>query len=111
MLPLYKLTVDIIAPNTVTGEEQFREQVAHSISYLDALKGALRREPCSVWFYPHDPENENYKQWSVRCVVMISVGKQRSKHLLDLYRAIVNLIEFELPDFGIRAEIKKLTFS
>jgi hypothetical protein len=111
MVPLYNLVVDITANDTITCEKEFREQLAPCIAYLDALRGAFGKKPCNVTFYPPDFQSENSKQWSARCVVMISVGKERGEHLIELYRAIVNLILFELPDFGVQAEVGKMNLS
>ncbi|MCL2651147.1 MAG: hypothetical protein FWD60_09025 [Candidatus Azobacteroides sp.] len=111
MVPAYLLCVDITANDAITCETEFRESLAPCVAYLDSLKGAFEKQPCSVSFYPPDPQSENSKQWSARCIVMISVGRERGEYLLELYQAIVNLIIFELPDFEIQAEASKLNFS
>ena len=109
MLPLYTLTVDFTAPNTSFSEKEFRELVAPCVVYLDALKGAFDKKSCSVTYYP--PQEDTATGWSARCVLMISLGKERAVYLMQLYEAIVNLIVFELPDFEIRAESGKFQFS
>jgi len=107
----FNLVVDITANNRNLSEIEFREQIALCISYLHALKGAFDKEPCKVFFFPPGQDGENSKLWSVRCVVMIWVGKERGQYLLELYDAIVNLIIFELPDFEVRAEIAEMVLS
>ena len=113
MLPAHVLIVDIVAPNPTIDEAQFRARAEPCLTYLSALKGAFDRFPCTTSYYPPDaqksvPDNE---VWSVRGIVMISVGKERAKYLLQLYDALIQLIIFELPDFEIRSEVKKLEFS
>lgn len=110
MVPVYSLSIDITANGSITCETEFRESLAPCIAYLDSLIGAFEKKPCSVFVYPPDSQGENSRLWSARCVVMISVGKERGEHLLELYRAIVNLIMFELPYFDIQAEASKLKF-
>ncbi len=112
MVSAFQLLIDITAPDINLSEKKFRALLAPSISYLHALKGAFdKREQCAVFFYPPDPESENSNVWSARCVVMISVGQERGKSLLELYEAVANLIMFELPDFGVRAEMSEMKFS
>lgn len=111
MLPAYLLTINITAKGSDLSETEFRELLAPCIAYLDALSGAFDKKPCSASFYPPDPESENSKEWSVRCAIMISLGRERAKFLTQLYNAIVRLIIFECPDFEIRAGINKLQFS
>lgn len=110
MVPVYFLSIDITANDSITSEKKFRESLAPCIAYLDSLRGAFEKKPCSVFVFPPDPQTGNSRQWSARFVVTISVGKERGEHLLELYRAIVNLIMFELPYFDIQAEANKLKF-
>ena len=111
MVPVYLLCIDITANDSITCEKKFREALAPCIAYLDSLMGAFEKKPCNVFVYPPDPQNENSRQWSARCIVSISVGQERGEHLLKLYRAIVNLIMFELPCFDIQAEANKVKFA
>ncbi|MDR1370915.1 MAG: hypothetical protein LBJ72_12460 [Dysgonamonadaceae bacterium] len=111
MVPAYALTVDIIFDNPNLGEIEFRETISPCLIYLDALKGAFDKKPCDVSFYPPDIRNGKTTGWSARCVLMISVGKDRGEYLTQLYQAIVRLIVLELPDFEVRAEFAKLNFS
>jgi hypothetical protein len=105
MLPAYNLVIDITAMENLS-EKQFREQVASSLAYLEALKGSLRSDPCRIEYYPPEVLRDvrGNEFWSVRVIVLISLGKKRGESLLDLYKAIVRLIEFELPQFEIEAE-------
>ena len=108
MLPAYTLTVDIEAKDLPIDEKEFRELIAPCLSYLDALKGAFDKRPCVAQFY----QPENSIGWSVRCILMISLGKQRAEYLVQLYRAIARLITLELPDYlYIRVEVDKFQFS
>lgn len=85
-------------------EEQFREQVDPSLSHLDSLKGAFDRSPCKIVYYPPCVRGEKNEGWSVRGIVLISVGKVRGGALLYLYESIARLIEFELPDYEVHYE-------
>lgn len=107
MVPCYVLQVHITFPNELIGEKEFRELTASSLAYLHSLNGAFDKKPCEYQFVP--PECSN--GWSLRCVLMISVGAERGQHLLKLYDSIVRLIAFELPDFDIRAMSEVLKFS
>ena len=109
MQPLF-LGIDITSKDAALSETEFRELIAPSISYLDALSGAFEKKPCGVFFYPPDPD-KNSKQWSARCATVIYVGKERREYLIELYRAIVNLIVLELPDCEVRAEGMTLNVS
>ncbi len=111
MVPVYNLVIDITAVNIIIDEKEFREIVSPCLTYLHALKGAFDKKNCSVVFFPPDGQNESSRYWSVRCISMISVGKDRGEHLMQLYQAIVRLITLELPDFEIQAEVSKLNFS
>lgn len=111
MVPVYLLAIDITANDSITCEKKFQESLSPCIAYLDSLMGTFEKKPCSVFVSPPDPQSGNSRLWSARCVVAISVGKERGEHLLELYRAIVNLIRFELPCFDIQAEANKLKFS
>lgn len=109
MLPAYTLTVDITANSPSFSEKEFQDIIAPCLVHLHALKGAFDKKPASVTYYP--PLEDSSKGWSARCVLMISVGKQRAEYLLQLYEAIVYLIDFELPDFEIEAESSIFEFS
>lgn len=111
MLPAYILTVDITAKNITIDEELFHETVAPSLAHLDALKGAFDRTPSTQMYYPPYDQDSRSEWWSARGVVMVSLGKDRSEYLVQLYQAIVHLIELELPDFEVQAEIGKFQFS
>jgi hypothetical protein len=111
MLPAYNLVVDITAKDKAVSEKQFRAQVAPSLNYLGALKGALRPEPCSITYYSPNDEFCNSGHWSVRVVVLVSVGKNRGESLLDLYKAIARLVVLELPELDVQYEISQLNFS
>lgn len=107
MLHAYVLTVDITALDATIDEATFRELCTPCLSHLDSLKGAFDRKPSSITYYRPSDIHDNYEFWSVRAVVMISIGKVRSEYLIQLYQAIVRLIELELPDFGVRAEVSR----
>mgnify|MGYP007083762292 CR=1 FL=1 len=106
MVPAHVLSVDIIMKGAVS-LEKFQELTSPSLISLNALKGAFDRKPCD---YTYRPLTDS-KGWLLRCVLMISVGKERGKHLLQLYRDVVDLIQFQLPECGIRAETSILNFS
>lgn len=110
MLPSYNLVIDIETADTTISEEQFREQVAHGLKHLDALKGAFDRSPCTVSYYPPSVQYDR-PSWSVRAVIMISVGKKRAEYLLQLYEAMIRLTTLELPHLIVRAEIAVFDFS
>jgi hypothetical protein len=107
MLPAYTLRIDIISKGISINEIEFRESVSPCLTYLDALKGAFDKRPASYQFF----QDQNSKEWYVRCVLMISVGQERARYLVDLFDAIIRLIAFELPDYEIVGESDKLIFS
>lgn len=110
MLSMYSLKLDIISHDPFMDEEEFRGLTAPCLSYLDALKGAFDKKPSAVKFYPPS-HSDNAIGWSLRCVLSISVGKDRGQNLMNLYPAIVRLIDYDLPDFEIQAETAILKFS
>ncbi len=112
MLPAYTFVVDITALDKEISEKQFREQVAPSLAYLDALKGALdQRSPCTHTFYPPS-ENDIQKRetWSVRSVSIFSLGKKRAECLVELCDGIAHLIRFLLPVEDFDLEVSMHTF-
>jgi hypothetical protein len=113
MLPSYVLTVDIKVDSRLISFELFRERVSQSLVSLEVLKGAFDRSPCTIAYYPHDVQQSKHEhsEWSARGVVMISVGIQRGEYLVGLYESIARLIEFELPDFEVKSETSKFSFS
>lgn len=111
MLPSYVLSVDILAGNATIDEKEFRELISPCLAYLDALKGAFDRKPCVKKYFSPEQHEDASKGWSVRCVLMISVGKNRADYLTQLYEAIVRLIVHELPDLHVQAEMNQLNFS
>lgn len=113
MLPGYVLVIDIVDLNPNSIEEQFREEVASTLDCLDALKGAFDRSPCIKDFYQHTSESEEYETgcWSVRAVVLVSIGKQRATYLVELYKSIARLIMQDLPEsFDVKASVDKFPF-
>lgn len=112
MVPAYTLTVDITTPNPLIDEEEFRQQISYSLSCLDALKGAFgNKSSLACHLRNNRNENQKSKGFSLRCELVIHVGKDRAKYLIQLYCAIVDLIVFELPDFEVQAEWDQLNFS
>jgi hypothetical protein len=111
MLPAYNLIVDITSNDKDVSSTKFHEQVEHCINYLNSLSGALHRAPCGTTYYPPDVQTGKSEYWSVRAIVIISLGKKRAEHLVKLYEAIVRLIVLELPDFEVQAEISQMNFS
>jgi hypothetical protein len=111
MLPVYNLVVDITSTEKNLEEMLFREQVAPCLAYLEALKGSFDLVPCKTTYYSPFAQNNTSEYWSLRTVVILSVGKQRAEYLIQLYKAVVRLIEFELPDFEVQAEINQMNFS
>ena len=110
MLPAYTLVVDISTNDTEIDEAKFRETVAPSLTHLVALKGAFDRIPCTPTFYPPDAE-QGRPGWSVRTVVMISLGKQRAEYLQVLFDSIGMLVSRELPYYEVGWEISQFDFS
>jgi len=107
---MYSLSVDIVSTDSFMSEEEFRELTGVCLSYLEALKGALDNRPSGITFYPPSPFDK-FQVWSLRYVLMISAGKQRGENLMKFYPAIVRLLEYDLPDFEIKAEMAVLNFS
>ena len=96
MLSAYVLIADFSVIDADIDEEQFQELISSSLSYLNALQGSFDRKSCIVIHYPPSQRNE-FGYWGCVCLVTISIGKQRAENLLQLYRAVANLIEHELP--------------
>ncbi|GIJ93399.1 hypothetical protein CAPN002_06170 [Capnocytophaga stomatis] len=113
MLPVYTFVVDIDATKHIS-EKQFREQVASSLAYLDALKGSLdQRLPCTHTFYPpYENETHASEFWSVRSVASFSLGKKRAECLAELCKGIAQLIRFLLPeaDFDVNIQMHTMKF-
>jgi len=111
MVPVTVLTLDISFHDDSLREIEFRDAVSPYLSYLDSLRGALGKNNYAVDYCP--PENRNGKPtgWSLRCILTISVGKNRAEHLILLFEAIVRLIDYELPDFEVDANAEILHFS
>ena len=110
MLPAYTLVVDISTNDKGIDEVKFRETVVPSLTHLVALKGAFDRIPCTPKFYPPDAEQDRHG-WSVRTVVMISLGKQRAEYLQVLFDSIGKLVASELPHYEVVWEISRFDFS
>jgi|GEM_PF-656460 len=114
MLPGYILVIDIVDLNPNNTEEQFREEVVFVLNCLDALKGSFDRSPCTKNFYQYTSENEVYEDgcWSVRAMVLISLGKERAKYLLELYKSVSELIMRSLPaNFEVKCSAEQIRFS
>lgn len=113
MVSSFLLVVDIYANDPTISEAQFVEQVGPSLEHLHSLKGSFDRSPCTVEYFPPLDQTDRYKAdfWSVRAIVMISVGQQRGFHLSKLYISIVELISYELPYFEVRFEARELKYS
>lgn len=112
MLPLYTLKIDIKATDSCVDGELFRSVVGPSLKHLDSLKGAFDRKPSTVAYCSPTDKNNTSGCWSAHAVVMISIGKKRSEFLIQLYRSIVTLIDYELPDeLEMTAEINEFQFS
>jgi len=113
MLPLYLLIVDIAAPENTPDsidQEKFCSQIAPCQSYLEALKGVVGRGSCIVKYFPPGAQNGKHG-WSAQYLVTSSLGAKRSEYLIQLFEAIVRLIDFELPDFDVSADVKMMRFS
>ncbi|MGR3791598.1 hypothetical protein ACUXZJ_12070 [Flavobacterium sp. TN-1] len=113
MLPAYILTVDITTVGQSISYEEFREQVAPYLTCLDALRGVFHRSPCSITYYPPEAPQSKHEleEYSVRAVVVVSIGKQRAEYLNTLYDAVVRLIMIELSHFEVKADLNKFQFS
>ena len=111
MLPAYTLTVNVTAKNINMDEKLFHELVDPSLNHLEALKGAFDRKPCTLYYYPPFSPSNKSEFWSCRGIVLISIGKVRAEYLIQLYQSISHLIELELSDFEVQAEINKYEFS
>ncbi len=110
MLSAYILTIDIATLDRTISEQEFQKLVAPSLEHLDHLKRAFDRSPSTKKYYPPGEHNSAHG-WSVRGVVLISVGKQRGDALLRLYKSISELILHELPDLDISAHADVKRFS
>lgn len=113
MVPSYVLIVDVTCHDPTIDQAQFHALVAPCQAYLDCLQGAFDRKLSTKYFYPPEPQIDESKKefWTFRGIVLISVGIARGQALIQLYKAIVNLIALELPTFEVRAEIEKLVSS
>lgn len=107
MVSVFPLYVDICARDENIDEATFRELVAPCIFYLNALGGAVDKKSCTEIYYPPGTVAECSKVWSARFLLMPSVGQVRAAHLINLYKAIVDLISYVLPDFDVQAEMSE----
>lgn len=108
MLPAYVLSIVFTSMDLDVTEEEFRELTAPCLNVLHALNGAFDKKPCAYQYSP--PQDSN--GWSLRCALMISIGRERGEHLLELYKGLTELIGYHLPDFVvIQAEAEVLKFS
>lgn len=99
MVPLHTFKVDLIGTSGVS-EREFRELTAYSLSCLEALARAFgRKQSFSVSYYPPNSAAWNPKGWSSRCVLLLSVGKNRVDPLLALFDIVINQIETDLPPY------------
>lgn len=110
MVPVYTLIIDIAQNSNPIDEAKFRERIAPCQAYLDALKGAFDRKPCTLKYYPPDVQN-GVSGWSVRAIVLISVGAKRAEYLIQLYHTIARLVALDLPEFDVQYHIDDLHFS
>lgn len=111
MVSSFILQIDIVAKDISIEGEAFREEVDQCLTYLDSLSGAFSRKPCTVRYYsPHEPLDMS-EYWSVRAIVMISIGRVRALHLIDLYEAMWRLIVLELPNFEVQHQVRILEYS
>lgn len=94
-------------------EQQFASLIEPSLNHLKELKGALSKDPCTIVYYPPNESqlNPDVEFWSVRCIVMVSVGKKRGLHFLNVCQSIVKLIDYELDGVEIRAETSVFSYS
>lgn len=113
MLPAYILVVDISTYDKSITEAEFRELVDPSLLHLDALKGAFNQTPCKRTYYPPGTisSDDLDNGWSVKGVVIVSLGKKRSEYLKQLYKSIAYLIRYELPQFAVDISIDEMQFS
>ncbi len=113
MASSYFFGISIISKDETVSEKEFREQVEPCLTYLSVLSKSFGSHNCISTFHPPSSDKLEAFQdfWSVRSALMISLGKQRAESLIELYKAIYRLISFELPDFDILSEIKKIDVS
>lgn len=99
MLPLHTFKIDFI-DNTALPEEEFRELISLSLYHLEALAKALRsRSSFSVFYYPPQTFSYNTEGWCARCVLLISVGRDRIEPMLHLFDVVISQIECDLPPY------------
>jgi len=113
MVPLYTFVADIFAPENITSEEEFRSAVDQHLIYLHSFPIAYGRSECSVTYYPpsDDAEAMDYRRWSCRCILMLSVGKNKISQIARIYEALLKLLAYELPEFAITADADQWNFS
>lgn len=110
MVPLVLLTIDIVSKNPNISEEEFRESVDPCLNRLRDLKGSFDRRTDIHADLRYLVSDDGCKYLGARIVLAISVGKERSQHLLQVYSAYAKLISFELPDCDIDASSQILKF-
>ena len=111
----YVLSIEVQANDIKTDEAQFRAQVEPSLAHLTALQGSFEKSPCKTTYYPPGTQISDdgalSEVWFVKAVVLISVGKERGEHLIELYHSIATLIDLQLWEFEVDVMIDKLSFS
>lgn len=113
MVPLYTFVADIFAPEYVTSEEEFRSIIDQHLVYLRSFPVAYGRSQYSEVYYPPSDDSDamDYRRWSYRCILMLSVGKNKISQIGKIYEALLKLLAFELPDCEITAEADQWNFS
>jgi hypothetical protein len=113
MVPVYTFVADIIASPSITSEEQFREAIDQHLIYLRSFPVAYGRSQCKEVYYPPSGDNDkpDSELWAYRCVLSLSVGKNKIEKIGLIYEALLTLLSYELPNFQITAEANQWNFS
>lgn len=113
MVPLYTFVADIFAPEYISSEEEFRSIIDQHLIYLRSFPVAYGRTECTEVYYPPSDDSEalDYGRWSYRCVLMLSVGKNKILQIGMIYEALLKLLAYELPEFQITADADQWNFS
>lgn len=113
MLPIYTLSVEIIAKDATIDRETFLALSTPSLTHLEELMGSFVRTPNKPTYYPPGVQGGSSvtEYWSARGFVQVSLGRDRAKYLVQLYEAVAHLIELELPDCEVRWRVERLQFS
>lgn len=109
-MPYVRFKMDISTEDTEITEEEFRDSVAPCLNRLRELKGSFDRNTDISTVLWRSAQGDGHGRYTIRVILGISVGKDRARHLLQVYMAYAELTAFELPQYKVQAAGEILKF-